>query len=512
MDAEKSAEKSDPTADTVSLKTGELAPVLSHENKNLKYIRTFDPNSCPEEVSLKQITKKLDKILIFPMLFVYFLQFLDKVTLNYSNVMKMPEDLHLKGDQFSYLATFFFVAYLVAEFFQAFLLQKFPVHLVLGINVIVWGICTMCCAAPNNFGGILAVRIILGIAESAVLPCLLLLTMNFYTKAQAAFRIGIFYSGLGFGQLFGGLLSFLFQLITSNVFQGWRILYLVVGFFNLVCGVYVLIFIPSEPLSTSNLTPKEKYVLLLELTDNKSAVQSYKFKPRQVLEILVDPQSWLYLVISVTITWSSNTISSFSAQDIMGFGFTAKEAALLNMPSGAVSIISSWISTFFIMRGTKRYIAICLLLVPAICGAALMSYLPKDNKGGLLAGIYLVNCITAPLAVVYSWASANVAGSTKKIGVVSVFINCGFGLGNVLSPLTYRSKDKPYYEPAKISMLAMQAASFGLALITAGIYYSRNKKRQHSQVLGIDRDRHGEAAQVWNDLTDMENKNFIYSY
>lgn len=114
-----------------------------------------------------------------------------------------------------------------------------------------------------------------------------------------------------------------------------------------------MIFIPSEPLSASKLTPKEKYVLLLELTENKSAVQSYKFKPRQVLEILVDPQSWLYLVISVTITWSSNTISSFSAQDIMGFGFTAKEAALLNMPSGVVSIISSWISTFFIMRGTK---------------------------------------------------------------------------------------------------------------------------------------------------------------
>lgn len=58
----------------------------------------------------------------------------------------------------------------------------------------------------------------------------------------------------------------------------------------------------------------------------------------------------------------------------------------------------------------------------------------------------------------------------------------------------------------------MQAASFGLALIMARIYYSRNKKRQRSQVSGMDRDQDGEAAQVWNDLTDIKNKNFIYSY
>lgn len=479
-------------------------------NKNLQYIQNFDFDAHPEEANLATTTRKLDKILIFPMLFVYFLQFLDKVALNYSNVMGMTEDLNFTGNQFSDLATYFFVAYIFGEFFQAFLLQKFPVHLVLGVNVIIWGICTMCCAAAQNFRGMLTLRILLGFAESAVVPCLILLTTNFYDKAQSAFRIGIFYSGLGFGQIFGGLLSFLFQLIDSKSFKGWRVLFLVVGFLNIACGLYVVIYVPSEPLTTKSLTPKEKFVILEKLTFEKIGINGKKFKPKQALELLVDPQCWLYLIISATISFSSNTVSSFSARDIMSFGFNSKEAALLNMPSGVVSVVTSWISTYFIMKGTTRFVAICVLLLPAICGGALMSYLPETNKGGLLVGIYMINCITAPLAIVYSWASANVAGSTKKIGVTSFFISIGFAIGNITGPQSYRVADAPLFQPAKVSMLATQAASFGLSILIAVIYYIRNMRRSSNYSGEISEEK--QALDVWNDLTDFENKVFRYTY
>lgn len=471
--------------------------------KGVEYVRNFDVDAHPEEVRLDAITRKLDKILLFPMLFVYFLQFLDKVVLNYSNVMGMPTALGLVGNQFSNLATFFFVAYIGGELFQAGLLQKFPVAKVLGGNVVVWGIATMCCAAAQNYHGILALRIILGFSEAAVVPCLVLITTNFYDRRQAAFRIGIFYSGLGFGQMFGGLLSFLFQLVDGAKIEGFRILFLVVGALNLTAGVYVWFLIPSEPLTTESLTPKERYVLLSHLTEGKIGVVAHKFQLYQVREVLLDPQCWLYLIILATISFSSNTISTFSAQDIVSFGFTSREAALLNMPSGVVSILTSWISTYFIMKGTTRYVAIIALLIPAVCGGALMSYLPNSNKAGLLIGIYMINCITAPLAIVYSWASANVAGSTKKICVTSLYISVGFAIGNIVGPQSYRAKDAPHYQPAKVSMLATQAASIGLALIIALIYRLRNNSRPNIE----EKD-----ASDWADLTDLEDKTFRYTY
>lgn len=488
--------------------SADLLPYEPTGNKNLDYINNFDVDAHPEEVQLSTIVKKLDKILVMPMLCVYFLQFLDKVSLNYSNVMGMTKELGFTGNQFSYLATYFFVSYIVGEFFQAMLLLKFKVHLVLGGNVVVWGIVTMCCSAAQNFRGMLALRVILGFSEAAVVPCLLLLTTNFYEKTRAAFRIGIFYSGLGLGQIVGGLLSFAFQLVTNSSISSWRILYLVVGALNIIMGVYVLFFIPSEPLSAKQLTAKEKYVLLSKLTEGKIAVNAHKIKMNQIVELLIDPQSWLYLIISATISFSSSTISSFSAKDIVSFGFTSKEAALLNMPSGVVSILSSCVSTYFIMKGTTRYIAICVLLVPAVCGGALMSYLPKDNKAGLLIGIYMINFITAPLAIVYTWAAANVAGSTKKIGINTLFISIGFAIGNITGPQSYQAKDAPNYQPAKVSMLVTQAVSIGFALLIAGIYFLRNKRRSNEVVEHDEK----EALDVWNDLTDFQNKSFKYTY
>lgn len=486
----------------------ELSPQA--DNANLQYLQDFDFDAHPEEANLKTVTRKLDRMLVFPMLFVYFLQFLDKVTLNYSNVMGMPLDLHFVGNQFSDLATYFFVAYIVGEFFQAVLLHKYPVHLVLGINVVVWGVCTMCCAAAQNFRGMLALRILLGFSEAAIIPCLVLLTTNFYDRPQSAFRIGVFYSGLGFGQIFGGLLSFLFQKISSTTFQGWRVLFVVVGALNIASGAYFVAFIPSEPLTTKCLTPKEKYLLLEKLALDKIGVNRRQFRASQVLEMLIDPQCWLYLVVSATISFSSNTISSFSARDIVSFGFSSQHAALLNMPSGLVSVVTSWLSTYFIMRGTTRFVAICGLLLPAICGGALLSYLPKSNKAGLLVGIYMINCITAPLAIVYSWASANVAGSTKKIGVTSFYISIGFAVGNIVGPQSYRVADAPMFMPAKVSMLATQAASFGLCLVIAAIYYFRNKARDAKYA--PESKLEALAEDVWADMTDFENKHFRYAY
>jgi hypothetical protein len=38
----------------------------------------------------------------------------------------------------------------------------------------------------------------------------------------------------------------------------------------------------------------------------------------------------------------------------------------------------------------------------SIIGGALMSFLPTSNRSGVLAGIYLVNAVVAPLAIFYN--------------------------------------------------------------------------------------------------------------
>lgn len=83
----------------------------------------------------------------------YFLQFLDKVVINYAKVMGLESSLGMKGQDFSWMATAFFIAYAVAEFPQGLLLQKLPVSKLLGCNVLCWGILLACSAAVQNYAG-----------------------------------------------------------------------------------------------------------------------------------------------------------------------------------------------------------------------------------------------------------------------------------------------------------------------------------------------------------------------
>lgn len=107
--------------------------------------------------------------------------------------MGLSEDLKLTGDDFTNAATALFIAYLIAEvptgklphfscFWDAFIftlegyiLQMVPPGKWLGINVVLWGIVTASTASVKNYHGLLASRILLGIFEAALSPCLMLI-------------------------------------------------------------------------------------------------------------------------------------------------------------------------------------------------------------------------------------------------------------------------------------------------------------------------------------------------
>ena len=76
----------------------------------------FDETEAVEFVfNLKKIQRKVDWHIAPIMFLCYTAQFVDKVSLNYSRVMGLEEDLSLQGNEFSNAATAFFAAYLIAE-------------------------------------------------------------------------------------------------------------------------------------------------------------------------------------------------------------------------------------------------------------------------------------------------------------------------------------------------------------------------------------------------------------
>ncbi|CCC13923.1 hypothetical protein SMACR_08432 [Sordaria macrospora] len=470
-----------------------------------------------EAVNLSLLRRKIDWHIVPLMFLCYTLQFLDK----YAAVMGLPADLHLKGNEFSNIATFLFVGLLCFEVPNVYLLQRLPSAKWLGANVTLWGIATACGAAAHSYRTILVSRVFLGIFEATIGPSLMLISSQWYTKSEAAPRFSFWYLGLGVGQIIGGLVSFGFQHVVPSEgrLAGWRIMFVVLGVITVVVGLAVILMLPDTPMKAKWLSEREKVALLKHVSVNQTGIENTKkgFKWKEVVEAVMDMQVWLLLLSVVLLSVSSGVVTTYSATLIRNLGYAPKKAALMNTPSGAVSIFFTLLVGYGIRTQSHRWAWIIACIIPAILGGALMSFLPTTNRSGILAGIYLVNAVVAPLPIFYNWTVSNIAGTTKRAFAAAI-ISGSFSLGNIIGPQTFKAKDAPEYRPAKIAVMATQA---GCAVTTFALflwYVWRNKTRDAAEK--VRKGDGGEGAEVgeigekeaWSGLTDWENKKFRYVY
>jgi len=106
-----------------------------------------------------------------------------------------------------------------------------------------------------------------------------------------------------------------------------------------------------------------------------------------------------------------------------------------------------------------------------------MSFVPQSNYGGKLAGIYLINTMVAPTAVIFSWVGANTAGYTKRIGT-NAMVAVGFGIANIIGPQTFQARDAPNYLPAKITVFAAAGGAMLVTVLLRLLYAHRNASTQ----------------------------------
>lgn len=320
-------------------------------------------------------------------------------------------------------------------------MQRLPTARYLGMMVALWGAVVSVTAACNNFGSLVVTRVLLGVFESAVAPSLILITSMWYKRHEQPSRVGFWYLGVGSGTMIGALISFGFQHYDASTFQNWQIMFLVVGLITVGTGITVIFVLPNNPM-TSRLSEREKVWAIERLRENQTGIENKHFKMYQVKECFLDPQTYLLSLVTITSNIPNGAVSSYQASIISGFGYTPKQSALLQIPSGAVSMICVLTATWLAGRYSARGINIITLLIPGIIGGALMAFLPNTNRIGVLIGVYLTNCIGASLPLLYSWVAANYAGHTKKVTMNATLL-VSFCLGNIIGPLTFRGQDAP---------------------------------------------------------------------
>lgn len=424
--------------------------------------------------------------------------------------MGMSTDLKLRGNNYSNASSSFFIAVLVCCVFQIWILNRLPIAKWLAVSLLGWGITTACHAALKNYGGLLTVRILSGVFESGIPPALMLLSSQYFTRAEQAPRFAYWYLGLGIGQMLGGLISYGFQFVSPNApMAGWRIMFLVLGLVTVSLAVFVFVYVPDTPMQARFLNEDDKVALLEHVKINQTGIENKHFHPSQLVEGLQDPAVWGIFLLIVLQGSGSGVISAYSAILLKGFGYTSRQSALLNIPSGAVCVITTLGYAYSVRYYGYRWAVNVVGGVVAVTGAALLSFLPHTNKGGLLASVYLINFQTGCTSICYQWLACNTAGHTKRT-YVTAGMSAAFAIANIIGPQTFRAKNAPQYQPAKITLVAFYATCPILAVVLYGYYFLVNKHRDSQDAETLEEDIADSKA--FAGLTDKENKSFRYQY
>ncbi|KAK5151718.1 hypothetical protein LTR16_004164 [Cryomyces antarcticus] len=487
---------------------GDTALALFHNPDEVH--EEFDP---AEE---KRVIRKIDYMILPYLAVCYAFFYIDKTTLSYAAIFGIQKDLHLVGTQYSWLSSIFYFGFLAWAFPTNFLMQRLPIGRYLGFNIFLWGVLLMAQAGATNFATLAVLRALSGAAEACSDPSFMLITSMWYTRREQPIRMGLWYTANGFGIALGGLLGYAIGHIQGSL-PSWKFEFLIIGALCSIWGIVMFIMLPDSPVTAKGLSLREKKIAVARKREGQTGIESKHLKGYQVLEAFTDPKVYLFFLLGTVGNIPNGGISNFGTLIIKGFGFSTLVTTLMQIPYGAIialSILSCvFLNDYFARKGANtRCWFILLYLIPNICGAFGLRFVPAHARAGRLICYYLTGPYNAAFVMILSLTTANTAGHTKKV-VTNAVLFLGYCTGNIAGPFFYKTAQAPGYSLGIWSMIVSHLIEVCVVLALRFLLSRENHRRdalqaaQEGGLEGRDLD-----ATAFGDMTDKENPNFRYIY
>ncbi|KAK6909677.1 hypothetical protein L486_00676 [Kwoniella mangroviensis CBS 10435] len=467
-----------------------------------------------EEENLR-LRRKIYKHLLPVMCVAYITQSLDKGTLGSASIMGWQKDVGAVGQDYALTSTLLWVGIICGEPIVNQFVRKLPVAKVLGISIVIWSALVMGLAFSLDVKPVFAIRFLLGFFESSFSPCLVAITVQWFTAHeqtlittvwQAMFAAAGFASNLiayGFYQLGGDS-----NAKTKGLYT-WQWMTVVIALISFIAAVIVLVFLPDTPVQARWATKEEKVKYVERVRTNDQGIQQKVWRSDQAREVLRDPLPWLLfgmMFIQSTVVGGLNTFNNLLIKN--AFGFTTSQALLLALPLAVFQVILYFLIGWL---GTKTrqtvYCMVGYVMVNIAGSIVLITVAPSSKtKVGLLITFYLMQCCQATNPSMYAMLSRNVAGQTKKSVVYAIFF-VGWAGGNALGPQLFQAKWASRYINSLYIHIALYCAFIIDVLVMRWICVSRNKKRD-----ALMQGQVNAHAHAFEDKTDLQNIEFRYSY
>lgn len=342
-----------------------------------------------DEAALKKLRRKVDWRLMPLLCGTYLLQYVDKQALGYSAVFDLFTSTGMTSDQYSWMASIFYFAYLVAEWPASYLAQHYPTGKVVSAFVLSWGTVLLCTAACKDFAGLAVCRFLLGVFEAVITPAFMLIVAQWFDREKQPGRAGLFYCFNGVGSMFGGILFY--GVGQAKGWDVWRIIYIICGGITVVWAVVLFFFMPDNILSAKSYTVQERAMLIAQAARSRGGVFNRTIKRNQIKEVFCDAQIWLLFLYVLFNEVINGGIANFSKLIVKGFTNDALLTTAYGIPYGACTAFFMFTGPYLASRVKNvRTIVMIVWQLPTLIAVCLFWKLPRTNHAGLLAGYYMV--------------------------------------------------------------------------------------------------------------------------
>ncbi len=266
---------------------------------------------------------------IIPIAFItYSLAYLDRANFGFAAAGGMTEDLNITKGMSSLLGSLFFLGYFFFQIPGAHYAAHKSAKRLIFWSLILWGGLAAATGMVSNTGSLIAIRFLLGVVESAVMPAMVILLSQWFTKTERS-RANTFL-------ILGNPVTVLWMSVLSGYLIssfGWRGMFIIQGLPGILWAFVWWKLISEKPSEAEWLTPAERQAVEDELQSEQQGIKPVKnyaqaFKSRPVVLLCMQYFLWSLGVYGF-VMWLPSIIKSAPDMDIVTTGWLSSVPYLL---------------------------------------------------------------------------------------------------------------------------------------------------------------------------------------
>ncbi|KAL7412091.1 major facilitator superfamily transporter [Mrakia frigida] len=406
------------------------------------------------------LLRKLDIHIAPVMALIFLLAYLDRSNIGNAASAGLSQTAGLVGTQLNTAVTIFYATYVAAEIPATILMKKFTPSIFISLLMVSWGLVTLFSGFVNSFASLMVTRLLLGVFESGLFPCLTLYLSSFYKPAEMGKRVSYLFVASALSGAFGGLIAFgILRMEGVGGRAGWQWLYLLEGLVTVLFGVTVYWLLPDGPEVAYYLTEEDRALMRIRFRQGAIYNGNQHFEWSKVKDSLTDPKLYLNGCAQLCANVASFGFATFLPTIIRGFGYSVLTTQLITAPIYFwAAIIYITVAVFSDKVGVRTPFLVPLALCTVTGYAILLS--PVTALGARLFACFLcatgIYCIVGLNITLLTGSQAPYYKRATSIGAQQAIGNsAGFIAGNI-----YRSKDAPRYKlGASVTMAFIVMAS-----------------------------------------------------